>query len=49
MYENPSPTDINHPTVQNKNVTTYTLQGQRVESVPRKGVYIQNGKKVVIK
>ncbi len=27
----------------------YTLQGQRVESVPRKGVYIQNGKKVVIK
>ena len=27
----------------------YNLQGQRVESVPRKGVYIQNGKKVVIK
>ena len=49
MYENPSPTDINHPVVQNKNVTTFNLQGQRVESVPRKGVYIQNGKKVVIK
>ena len=29
--------------------TVFNLQGQRVESVPRKGVYIQNGKKVVIK
>ena len=27
----------------------YNLQGRRIESLPRKGLYIQNGKKVVIK
>ena len=27
----------------------YNLQGKRIESLPRKGLYIQNGKKVVIK
>ena len=29
--------------------TLYNLQGQRLTDKPRKGVYIQNGKKVVIK
>lgn len=38
---------VNHS--QERTSDIYTLQGQRVESVPRKGVYIQNGKKVVIK
>lgn len=27
----------------------YNLQGQRLTSAPRKGIYIQNGKKVVMK
>ena len=51
MYENPFPTNSNHPINQNrvKYFTLYNLQGQRVESALRKGVYIQNGKKVVIK
>ena len=38
------------PTVVNGNNTTtiYNLQGQRVEN-PKKGIFIQNGKKIVIK
>ena len=38
------------PTVVNGNKTTtiYNLQGQRVEN-PKKGIFIQNGKKIVIK
>ena len=42
-------TDLKSITTTAPPAAVYTLQGQRVESVPRKGVYIQNGKKVVIK
>ncbi len=44
-------TDIQQPKshVTPTDAPVYTLQGQRVESVPRKGIFIQNGKKVVIK
>ena len=32
-----------------KNTARYNLQGQRLNTVPQKGIYIQNGKKVVMK
>lgn len=32
-----------------KNTARYNLQGQRLNTVPQKGIYIQNGKKVVVK
>ena len=32
-----------------KNTARYNLQGQRLSTLPQKGIYIQNGKKVVIK
>ena len=43
------PTSIN-PTIitAEQNATTYNLQGMRVEN-PQKGIYIQNGKKKIIK
>ena len=41
---------INIPTTNTSKADNYfNLQGQRLESAPRKGVYIQNGKKVVMK
>ena len=42
-------TDLKSITTTAPPAAVYTLQGQRVESVPRKGIFIQNGKKVVIK
>jgi hypothetical protein len=27
----------------------YTLSGQKLKTVPTKGIYIQNGKKIVVK
>ena len=47
------PTGIHEPkddgrTVEKRNDAFYDLQGRRV-AVPQKGVYIHNGKKVVIK
>ena len=50
LYEYSDPSGISVQHASNREYTpVYTLQGQRVESVPRKGVYIQNGKKFVIK
>jgi hypothetical protein len=45
-----TPTDIEVETTDNGQQTTdfYDLQGRRVEN-PTKGIYIVNGKKVVIK
>ena len=36
-------------TVNDEPSTTYDLQGRQVENATKKGIYIQNGKKVVIK
>ena len=50
-YSDPSGISVQHASSGSirGDAPIYNLQGQRVESVPRKGVYIQNGKKVVIK
>ena len=54
LYEHPDAAvilSISHPLVQNwsSDFVTYDLQGRRLESQPEKGIYIQNGKKVMIK
>ena len=45
------PTIVSMPTVQNLTNadSTYDLQGRRLTQKPQRGVYIQNGKKVVVK
>ena len=50
-YSDPSGISVQHASSGSirGDAPVYNLQGQRVESVPRKGVYIQNGKKVVMK
>ena len=32
-----------------KSAAIYTLEGQRVNGTPRKGIYIKNGKKFIVK
>ncbi len=48
---NDDPTGINtlDNDQRNSNAATYNMQGQRVDSKAGKGVYIQNGKKVIKK
>ena len=43
------PSDINTVKVDLKNATVYNLRGQKVENVVKGGLYIVNGKKMVIK
>ena len=45
------PSGIRNIEIENKNVssTIYSISGQRVTGTPHKGIYIQNGKKVIIK
>ncbi len=48
LYEYSDPSGISVQHASNREYTpVYTLQGQRVEAVPRKGIYIQNGRKYV--
>ena len=51
LFEYSDATNIEQPFVKHSISSTpiYNLQGQRLTSAPRKGIYIQNGKKVVMK
>ncbi len=43
------PTGITHPTIRPKQSPMFDLQGRQLKSAPQKGIYIQNGKKVLVK
>ena len=44
-----SATSIALPEIENGSAAIYTLSGQKVTDTTKKGVYIINGKKVVVK
>jgi hypothetical protein len=43
------PTGIRQIINDDTSAVLYSLSGQRVNRIPRKGLYIRNGKKVIIK
>ena len=48
-YEGSDPTGIILPELENSTATIYTLHGQKVTKPVKGGIYIINGKKVVMK
>ena len=43
------PTGVTLPTIRPKESPIFDLQGRQLKSAPQKGIYIQNGKKVLVK
>lgn len=44
-----NPNSIQQTTISEKDQTLYDLSGRKLNSAPQKGIYIQNGKKVLVK
>jgi len=42
-------TGISMPSVSNKKNTLFDLQGRKLQGKPSRGIYIENGKKILIK